>query len=282
LPRKPRIVIEDGVYHVISRGVNNEPIFKDENDYFEFLSLLKKESIENNIKVLCYCLMKNHYHLLLKIKTTNLSNFIQILNSKYAKFINQKYFRIGHLFQNRFKSHFINNLNYLINVSRYIHLNPVEINIVDRPEKYRWSSYKYYISNEKENNHNNSFIDIKEFFLLTSLSKETYKEYIEEYLKLIKEFDLHGEGLDIDISKILKTLKNNYKLNYLNNLLLRDILIYYFINKNIKMEKIGKFFNLSKYQVYRIYKKIFLELEKNSEYMKLYNSLLLKIPIYEE
>ena len=183
MPRKPRLIVENGVYHVISRGISEIEIFKEDNDYIYFLKILEVESKKYLIDIFSYCLMKTHYHMLLKIKQPTLSNFIQVINTKYAKYYNLKYFRIGNLFIHRFKSYLINDENYLLNVSRYIHLNPVEANIVIDPEDYRWSSYRCYLSPEKPESSN-----VNTEIILGSISLNQ-KKAIEDF----KRFSLQEE-----------------------------------------------------------------------------------------
>jgi len=89
--------------------------------------------------------MDNHYHLLIETPLANLNQLMQNINTSYTVFINRKYGRSGHLFQGRYKAIVIDKDNYLLSLSRYIHLNPVRANIVDSPEQYRWSSYREYV-----------------------------------------------------------------------------------------------------------------------------------------
>ena len=89
--------------------------------------------------------MDNHYHLLIETPLANLNQLMQNINTSYTVFINRKYRRSGHLFQGRYKAIVIDKDNYLLSLSRYIHLNPVRANIVDSPEQYRWSSYREYV-----------------------------------------------------------------------------------------------------------------------------------------
>lgn len=276
MPRKPRLIVENGVYHVISRGISEIEIFKEDNDYIYFLKILEVESKKYLIDIFSYCLMKTHYHMLLKIKQPTLSNFIQVINTKYAKYYNLKYFRIGNLFIHRFKSYLINDENYLLNVSRYIHLNPVEANIVIDPEDYRWSSYSSIIKKK-----NNSLINLEEFLNSISISIDNYKEYIYEILNLYKKQE-HNIIENDENKKYILNLINNLGEKMFENKVLRNLLIYYLTDRKFSLDEISKLFNISKTQLSRINLKVETELQNNPDYIKYYYNLLKIIPLYEE
>lgn len=138
-------------YHITNRGNRKEIIFLDDEDYNIYLSFVRNtlEFYKNfNYKLLCYCLMSNHVHLLLKTDSKNPSFFMRRLNSLYVKYFNSKYNYVGHLFQERYFSNIITSEFELIEVSRYIHLNPVKANIVKNATDYKWSSYNHIIYNK--------------------------------------------------------------------------------------------------------------------------------------
>lgn len=141
---KRRIWIPGASYHITNRGNRREDIFLEEVDYYIYISLIKntlKFYEDYNYKLISYCLMKNHVHILLKTDKYDPSHFMRRLSSMYAKYFNNKYECIGHLFQGRYYSNTITSVIELLEVSRYIHLNPVRANITKLPEEYRWSSY---------------------------------------------------------------------------------------------------------------------------------------------
>lgn len=163
------------IYHIFNRGVNKNNIFYDESDYKRFLftayhylnhsskfsydlpdsepgslqtGLLQK--IEQPVDVLAYCLMPNHFHLLLKQKEEGgLTWYMHRLLNSYSHYINVKYKRVGTLFQGPFKNVLIDSDEQLLHLSRYIHLNPVVSNLVTELDNYPWSSYKNYIGVRK-------------------------------------------------------------------------------------------------------------------------------------
>ena len=145
MARPLRIEYPGAFYHVISRGISREDIFRSERDKEKFLEYLEKISERFSIIIHTYCLMSNHYHLLIETPEPNLSKSIQWLNVSYAINFNRKYKRSGHLFQGRFRAILIDADAYLKQLSRYIHLNPVKANLVSAAGQYRWSSYPAFV-----------------------------------------------------------------------------------------------------------------------------------------
>ena len=141
MPRIARKSSETGFYHVIIRGVNKEKIFLDDNDRKMFLRLLKKYKTELNCKVYAYCLMSNHVHILIEDQELNMGELMKNTTCVYAGEFNKKHKRVGHLFQDRFKSQNVENQNYLLRLIRYIHRNPEKAGIC-KTEEYKWSSYR--------------------------------------------------------------------------------------------------------------------------------------------
>lgn len=274
--RKPRIIIENGVYHVISRGVNEIDIFKDDEDYKKFLKILIEEKSKYSVIILSYCLMKTHYHILLKIKNSNLSKFVQILNTKYAKFYNLKYFRFGNLFMNRFKSYYIDSEGYLINVSRYIHLNPVEANIVKNPIDYKFSSYKEIISNLKK------IVDIEELFSLTNTNSKNYQDYVEEILDYQFDSELNSLYNNDNLNNYMLILEKLFGKEIYNNIILRDIIIKYLVDNKINLNLIADTFNISKLHVSRIKNKADKKLIRDTIFIKHYENFIKKAPLIIE
>jgi REP element-mobilizing transposase RayT len=142
MARPLRVEYPGAYYHVINRGNAGEKIFKNKRDKEKFLEYLALAVDRFSIVVHTYCLMDNHYHLLLQTQEANLSKSIQWLNVSYATYFNRKRQRSGHLFQGRFKAILVDADNYLAQLSRYIHLNPVQAKIVASPDEFLWSSYQ--------------------------------------------------------------------------------------------------------------------------------------------
>lgn len=132
-------------YHIFNRGVARQSIFVDDHDYYQYLKRLERFKNDYGCTVLCYCLMPNHLHLLVKQNyETPILKFIQSAHTSYSMYFNRRYDRIGPLFQDRFKCKTIDNDAYLLHLSRYIHANPAVSGFVKNPEEYRWSSFQNY------------------------------------------------------------------------------------------------------------------------------------------
>ena len=144
MPRKPRIEIA-GYYHIVNRGVEQRIVFKEADDYEYFEELLCFYAKSYHIILHNYCLMSNHYHLLIEIQQENLSKFMKQLNANYAIYFNKKYKRSGHLWQGRFKSWYVTDEAYLYTLMNYIEQNPLKVNMVQDLSEYPYSSYHYFL-----------------------------------------------------------------------------------------------------------------------------------------
>ncbi len=145
MPRKPRIEIA-GYHHIINRGVEQRVIFKEDADYEYFEELMCFHAKSYGIRLYNYCLMSNHYHLLLEITNENLLKFMRQLNMNYSIYFNKKYKRVGHLWQGRFKSWYVTNEAYIYTLMCYIEQNPIKANMVKSIEEYPYSSYHYFLN----------------------------------------------------------------------------------------------------------------------------------------
>lgn len=149
MARPVRIEYPGAVYHVITRGNNRQAIFKDDQDRETYLEKLFYYCEEKELELLCYCLLGNHVHLLLATPRGNLSKMMQPFQTSYTVYFNKRHRRTGHVFEQRYKAFLVDRDNYLLQVSRYIHLNPVGARIVARPQDYRWSSYRAYVRRDR-------------------------------------------------------------------------------------------------------------------------------------
>lgn len=148
MPRQARKKSESGIYHIMLRGINKQQIFEDDEDCEKFLWVLKDTKEQSGYKLLAYCLMGNHIHLLIKVEKEPLEQIFKRIGGKFVYWYNIKYQRIGHLFQDRFKSEPVEDDSYLLTVLRYIHQNPVKAKICKNVEDYKFSSYREYIGNK--------------------------------------------------------------------------------------------------------------------------------------
>lgn len=143
-----REVSNTKVYHVILRGNAKQDIFLDKQDYLKFLKELDRTKEKYQYDLYAYCLMTNHVHMLLYDKEEMLGKIIQSITISYSTYFNNKYERVGHLFQNRFLSKKVETQEYLLNVCRYIHENPVKAGLATIDD-YMWSSYQEYVTEKK-------------------------------------------------------------------------------------------------------------------------------------
>ncbi len=145
MPRQARAIAASGVYHIMLRGNERKNIFQQDEDKQRFLGGIIEKQREKTFSVYAYCLMDNHIHMLIKINNYDLASVIKGIAVRYASFYNWKYKRVGHVFQDRFKSESIEDDRYLLAAVRYIHNNPVKAGISETPANYRWSSYSHYL-----------------------------------------------------------------------------------------------------------------------------------------
>ena len=143
MPRQARAFSESGYYHVINRGIGRQILFEDGDDYLRFLDTLKRYKEEEHFELICYCLMENHFHLLVHTET-GLDRIMKRICCSYAYYYNEKYGRSGHLFQERYRSEAIKDDKQLLAAVRYIHNNPQKAGICRR-EEYTWSSWREYV-----------------------------------------------------------------------------------------------------------------------------------------
>jgi putative transposase len=145
MARPLRIEYAGAFYHVLNRGPRREPIVQEERDGDRFVSDLSKLAQQYGVLIHGYCLMTNHYHLILETPHANLSQAVQWLNVAYAPYYHRRHRLGGHLFQGHFKAILLDRGSYLEAVSRYIHLNPVRAGIVAEARRYSWSSCRYFV-----------------------------------------------------------------------------------------------------------------------------------------
>ena len=148
--RPLRIEYPGALYHITSRGNERKKIFLEDADKIKFLEILEDYHNRFNILIHGYVLMDNHYHLVVETPKGNLTKVMHGVNGRHTGSFNRKYRRSGHLFQGRYKGILVDKDAYLVQLSRYVHLNPVRAKIVERPEQYRWSSYPAYIGKTGE------------------------------------------------------------------------------------------------------------------------------------
>ncbi|MGF1516255.1 MAG: transposase [Nodosilinea sp.] len=144
MPRRSVTFSPGCYYHLYNRGNNRQNIFFERENYLYFLQQFRHYLLGETLQVLAYCLMPNHYHFLVCLRSHDLSKPMHAFSLSYTKAINRRYERCGSLFQGRFRAIHVDSERYLLHLSRYIHLNPVAAGLVQRPEEWEFSSYLEY------------------------------------------------------------------------------------------------------------------------------------------
>lgn len=192
MARPLRIEYPGAYYHVTSRGNEQKDIFRSKRDREKFLEYLASAAERYGAVVHVYCLMSNHYHLLLETPGGNLSQIMRHINGAYTTYFNVKRKRSGHLFQGRFKAILVDADDYLAELSRYIHLNPVRAAIVTRPEQYPWSSYHWYSANGNGPPWLKTGFILGRFAATSAEAREKYRLFVEDRLDVECESPLKG------------------------------------------------------------------------------------------
>ena len=224
MPRQRRKLSKTGTYHIMLRGNERKSIFPEEEDYRKFLQILAIKKRDDSFLLYAYCLMSNHLHLLIREKKQNISQIMKRINIAYAYYFNKKYNRVGHVFQDRFKSESVEEESYLLSVIRYIHNNPLNAKMVKDPILYPWSSNNYYINESKK-----CIIDKED--ILTIFSSK-----IPKAIQLFKAFSQKPStsiGLEYKLNNIPTKEITNYEQAY-------KYVIRHVKEKNLKIEDISK------------------------------------------
>jgi len=178
MPRQPRQLLSHSCYHIITRGNNRHVIFKNRDDYLYYLCLLKRFKSQHPFDLFHYCLMPNHVHMLVRTnKDSDFSTFMKKLSLSYFHHYNISYGWAGYFSQDRFKSQPVGKDEYFIQCGKYIELNPVRAGIVDSPEKYIYSSFRYYSEGEKDNLITDDFI-YEEMGDTDAKKREAYRKLV--------------------------------------------------------------------------------------------------------
>jgi putative transposase len=150
MSRPLRIEFRGAIYHITSRGNAKQDIFVDDANRHKFIDVLSKACIRHNWRCHAYCLMANHYHLIVETPDANISKGVAYLNGVYSQYFNRRFNRVGHLFQGRFKGNLVDRQSYLLELSRYVLLNPVRAKIVATAAAWPWSSYHQMLLPKKD------------------------------------------------------------------------------------------------------------------------------------
>lgn len=181
MARPLRIQFPEAWYHVMNRGRGGEPVFLENEDYEAFIDLLKELVAVYNVRVVAYCLMSNHYHLLIQTPDANLSRAMRHLNGVYTQRFNRTHACDGQLFRGRYKSVLVDANTYLLGLVRYIHRNPIEAGLVRTLNRYPWSSHQGYLSDARK------WQWLHKSVVLSVFSEHNRAESIRTYMEFIVE-----------------------------------------------------------------------------------------------
>ncbi|WP_326911177.1 REP-associated tyrosine transposase [Sedimentibacter sp. MB31-C6] len=257
MPRQARTKSSTGIYHIMTRGINREQIFKGDLDKRKIIEILKNTKEEIEFSIIAYCVMDNHLHLLIKADESILEILMKKINIKYAIYYNKVKRRYGHVFQDRFRSEAVEDDKYMLGVIRYIHNNPVKARITKHILDYTWSSAKDYINKSSEIildkyldevinifADNDKFIEFHKIYddILYIDTKEEESENIQNITNNIIEKFMEQNYI-VDQSQITK----DQKIELAEKLLKLNLLTY---------REVAELCNLSYYNVFEIRKKL--------------------------
>jgi len=180
MSRPLRIQYANALYHITVRGNNRQPIFLIQDDRLHFLRILAQAVERFQLQCFAYCLMTNHFHLVIRTQTPNLSQAMRHINGVYTIDYNRTHKRVGHVFQGRFNAKVVEDGQYLLELCRYVILNPVRASICVKPEDYLWSSYRATIGMIARPAFLSSYPILQAFHEDRSKAIRLYKQFVEE------------------------------------------------------------------------------------------------------
>jgi len=251
MARKSRIHYPAALYHVIMRGNARQDIFFNDEDRCRFYLLLQEGIERYGYRVHAFCLMTNHIHLAIQVGEVSLSRIMQNLTFRYTRWVNWRQKRSGHLFQGRFKAVLVDADSYLLELTRYIHLNPVRATMVKSPVEYPWSGHRAYLGSETIPWLTTDWV-LSQFAVKSEKARREYREFVDQGKKEghIQEYhsgtanDSRILGDDTFIDKVLAQAEARPQQHIsLDDLINRVCMKYGIEEKDLKTP--GKYRNLS-------------------------------------
>lgn len=192
MARPLRVEHEGAVYHILSKGNRGEYIFHEDGGKEYFLHVLQSVAERYAIELYAYCIMGNHYHLLIGVPVGMLSRVMHTIQSAYGSYLRREKGWIGHVFAGRYKSLCVEKEGYLLELSRYIHLNPVRAGIAKKPEEYQWSSYQYYAGKDNKPEWLHMEWLLQEYGKTYKTAWKNYREFVEAATGSSMSFPIEG------------------------------------------------------------------------------------------
>lgn len=249
----PRIAIRDyntSFFHVMVQGIRKEYIFNEHNDIKTYLKLIYEYIQKYKVKIIAYCIMNNHAHLLIYVEEINeLSEFMRAINTTYALYYNKKYKRTGYVFRNRYKAEPIFDEIHLVNCMNYIHDNPVKAKICNAIKDYKYSSYREYRENNGEiiKFSKKVFPEINKLFI-NNIDIEYNNDY--NFIDYVKDSEFLDENYVIE--SFMKSKKINKEDIIYNKKYLKEIAIKLSKECNLTHAEIASKFKVSRIKITRI------------------------------
>ncbi len=217
MSKSPLIHFKGALFHITARGNDKRKIFLDDpRDFSRYTLNIEKCQKKFPFNLHAFVLMPNHLHLLIEVKKHSIDKIMQVLQTGYTMYFNRKYNHVGHLFQGRYKSFLVDKESYLLELVRYIHLNPVRAHIVENPNDYFWSSNGAYFDSQHDFNRiiDKSFI-LAHFSDHPQNQKKAYKEFILSGIgnKWNEIFPIPAWGQIIGKEKFIHSLERKLKNN---------------------------------------------------------------------
>ncbi|MBQ3415613.1 MAG: transposase [Clostridia bacterium] len=246
MSRTSRKNLKANYFHIMVQGVNKEYIFNTDKYMRKYHELIFFNLKKCNVNLLAYCIMNNHAHLLIYTENIEqMSKFMKSVDTAFSMYYNQNQNRVGVVFRNRFESETIKDRKHLINCIAYIHNNPVKVAMVVHPSEYKYSSYNSYIDGTIG----------EQIINLTFGSKENCIKIFDEIHKNYNNGDFIDYIENIDYNKKLKELIDiDMKGMQLSKKMPHKFVKKLYFEESIPISKLCKFFNLSRYEVYKIIK----------------------------
>ncbi|MDO8487029.1 MAG: transposase [Candidatus Curtissbacteria bacterium] len=221
--------LEGGFYHVYNRGVDKRIVFDDEMDYKIFLSYLKsyllpptpkqvrpvrQSKIFEEVQLICYALMPNHFHLLLKQNTKyGIVGFMRRIGNAYTKYFNERHERVGPLFQGKYKGVLVTEDSYLLHLTRYIHLNPAGIATLDDQNRSDLLSYPYSSYGEYLGSRNTTWIHPEEILAFFNIAKTAFLQNNSSYKSFVEDYQINSAEVLAELTLEFEEKESKQKLN---------------------------------------------------------------------